>query len=75
MMKTQRIKMFTALLILTLGAFGSACSTSKTTAQKTEGETKIERPRETPTPYKPLKRVSRDVIKTESKDEAPTVKK
>jgi hypothetical protein len=75
MMKTQSIKMFIGLIILALGAFGSACSTSKATAQKTEGETKIQRPRETPTPYKPLKRVSKDVIKTESKDEAPTVKK
>jgi ABC-type oligopeptide transport system substrate-binding subunit len=74
-MKMQRIKMLTGLLVLASAAFGSACSTGKATAQQTENPTKTVRPTETPTPpYKPLKRVSRDVIKTDTKDETQTVK-
>lgn len=74
-MKTQRIKMFTGSLIVALAAFGSACSFGKATAQNPPGETRPARPTETPTPgYKPLKRVSRDIIKSESKDETVKVK-
>ncbi|HEY0426191.1 MAG TPA: hypothetical protein VGC76_00165 [Pyrinomonadaceae bacterium] len=74
-MKTQRFKMFVGLFILASAAFGSACGLGKTVAQNPENEPKTIRPTETPTPpYKPLKRVSRDVIKSENKDEAAAVK-
>lgn len=69
-MKTQRIKLFIGLLILALTAFGSACSFGKATAQNPQGEPRAARPTESPTPaYKPLKRVSRDIIKSETKAE------
>jgi hypothetical protein len=74
-MKTQSIKMFIGLLILAFAAFGSACSFGKATAQNQPGEPKIVRAAEpTPTPYKPLKRVSRDIIKDESKPETVKIK-
>jgi hypothetical protein len=74
-MKTQSIKMFIGLLILAFTAFGSACSFGKATAQNPPSEPKINRPAEpTPTPYKPLKRVSRDIIKDESKTETVKIK-
>lgn len=74
-MKIQQIKMFIGLFILAFAAFGSACGIGKETAQNPPNEPKKIRPTETPTPpYKPLKRVSRDVIKTEPKDEAAPVK-
>jgi hypothetical protein len=75
MIKTQRIKMFVGLLMLASAAFGSACSFGKATAQNPQQETRAPRPTETPTPaYKPLKRVSRDIIKTDAKDETAKVK-
>lgn len=65
MFKTQRIKMFIGTLLLAFAALGAACSTGTTTAQ-----TPRVKPAGSPTPeYKPPKRVSRDVIKTETKDE------
>ena len=74
-MKTQQIKMFTGLLILAFAAFGSACSFGKATAQSQPSQPKTVRAAEpTPTPYKPLKRVSRDVIKSENKDEVVKIK-
>jgi hypothetical protein len=74
-MKIERIKMFIGLFVLACAAFGSACGFGKETAQNQPGATKIVRPTETPTPpYKPLKRVSKDVIKSENKDEAVTIK-
>jgi hypothetical protein len=74
-MKTQSIKMFIGLLILALAAFGSACSFGKATAQNQPSAPKTVRAAEpTPTPYKPLKRVSRDIIKSETKDEAVKIK-
>lgn len=69
-MKTQRIKMFIGLFLLAFVAFGAACSSGTTTAQ-----TPRVKPVESLTPeYKPLKRVSRDVIKSETKTEAVKVK-
>jgi len=67
MFKTQRIKMFIGLFLLTFTAFGAACSTGTTTAQTP----RVKPVSSSPTPeYKPPKRVSRDVIKTETKKEA-----
>lgn len=65
MIKTQRIKKFIGLCLLTFVAFGAACSSGKITAQ-----TPHVKSTESPTPeYKPPKRVSRDIIKTEAKEE------
>ena len=70
MFKTQRIKMFIGTFLLALTALGSACSTGTTSAQ-----TPRVRAAQSPTPeYKPPKRVSRDVIKTETKEEPVKVK-
>ncbi len=70
MFKTERIKMFIGGLLLASAAFASACSSGTATAQ-----TPRVRPVESPTPeYKPPKRVSRDVIKTETKTEAVKTK-
>ena len=70
MFKTERIKMFIATLLLACAAASSACSSGTATAQ-----TPRVRPVSSPTPeYKPPKRVSRDVIKTETKDEPVKVK-
>ena len=70
MMKTQKVKMFIGTFLLAFAAFGAACSSGTTTAQTP----RIKRA-ESPTPeYKPPKRVSRDVIKTETKEEAVKVK-
>ena len=70
-MKKEQLKMYIGLLILALAAFGSsACSASRAEAHKTEtATTTTVKPTVTPTPYKPLKRVSRDIIKTDAKDE------
>ncbi|MEP6900405.1 MAG: hypothetical protein ABJA66_01570 [Actinomycetota bacterium] len=63
-MKTQRIKMFVGLFLLAFVAVGAACGSGTTTAQ-----TPRIKSAESPTPeYKPLKRVSRDVIKSETKE-------
>ena len=63
--------MFIGALLLTCAALGSACSSGTATAQ-----TPRVKAAESPTPeYKPPKRVSRDVIKTETKEEAVKVKK
>ena len=71
MFKTERIKIFIGVLLITFAALGSACSSGTATAQ-----TPRVKPAASPTPeYKPPKRVSRDVIKTETKDEAVKVKK
>jgi hypothetical protein len=65
MFKTQQIKTYIGVLLLAFAVVGSACSTGTTTAQ-----TPRVKPASSPTPeYKPPKRVSRDVIKTETKDE------
>ncbi|MBS1795383.1 MAG: hypothetical protein JSS81_16115 [Acidobacteria bacterium] len=66
MIGMQNIRLFTALLILAFTMFAAACgSGAPPTAQAPRP-----RPSESPTPeYKPLKRVSRDVIKTETRDE------
>jgi hypothetical protein len=70
MFKTQRIKMYLGTLLLAFTAFGAACSTGTTTAQTP----RVKRA-ESPTPeYKPPKRVSRDIIKTETKEEPVKVK-
>lgn len=70
MFKTQRIKTFIGISLLAAAAFASACSSGVTTAQ-----TPRVKAAESPTPeYKPPKRVSRDVIKTETKEEAVKVK-
>jgi hypothetical protein len=74
-MKTQSIKTFIGLLILAFAVFGSACSFGKATAQSQTDAPKTTRAAEpTPTPYKPLKRVSRDIIKEENKPETVKIK-
>jgi hypothetical protein len=71
MFKTQRIKIFIGTLLLALVAAGSACSSGTATAQQTP---RI-KPAGSPTPeYKPPKRVSRDIIKSETKEEPVKVK-
>ena len=80
MKKTQRINNLIWLLLLALIAVGSACSLGKANAQRpTSAETVRRQPTESPTPaYKPLKRVSRDVIdtdKTETDKKADSSKK
>jgi len=70
MLKTERIKMFTGVLLVASAAFGAACSSSAPIAQ-----TPRVKPVESPTPaYQPPKRVSRDIIKTEAKPETVKVK-
>jgi len=65
MFKTRKIKMIALGTLLALTVAGSACSTERATAQ-----TPRVKPAASPTPeYKPPKRVSRDVIKTETKNE------
>lgn len=65
MFKTQRIKIYLGTLLLAFAVAASACSSGAATAQ-----TSRIKPAESPTPeYKPPKRVSRDVIKTEAKNE------
>lgn len=60
--------MFVGGLLLTFAVINSACSSSTATAQ-----TPRVRAAESPTPeYKPPKRVSRDIIKTETKSDAIT---
>ncbi len=63
--------MFIGLFLLTLAALGTACSSGAATTAQTS---RI-KPVESPTPeYKPLKRVSRDIIKSETKEEVVKVK-
>ncbi len=70
MIKTQRIKMFIGLFLFAITVFGAACSAGAPTAQ-----TPRTKRNETPTPeYKPLKRVSRDIIKSETQSEPVKVK-
>ena len=60
--------MFAGALLLAFAVFNSACSSGTATAQ-----TPRVKPASSPTPeYKPPKRVSRDIIKTETKSEAVT---
>ena len=71
MMKTQKVKMFIGTFLLAFAAFGAACSSGTTQTAQTPRV----KPVESPTPaYKPPKRVSRDVIKTETKEEAVKIK-
>lgn len=72
-MKNPRFNVLGYFLLLIIAAFGSACS--KTTAQNPDRKTETVRTKESPTPaYKPLKRESRDVIKTESKTDTEKVR-
>jgi len=71
MIKTQRLKMFLGLFLLAFTAIGASCGIS---APQTAQTPRI-KSNESPTPeYKPLKRVSRDVIKSESTGETVKVK-
>jgi hypothetical protein len=76
MIKKRRTNLFICLLLLTFTAVGSACSLGTTSAQNPAGAKTVRRnPNESPTPaYQPPKRVSRDVIKTEKKNEPANVK-
>ena len=68
MFKKEQIKMLVGGLLLAFAVFNSACSSGTATAQ-----TPRVKPASSPTPeYKPPKRVSRDIIKTETKSEAVT---
>lgn len=65
MFKKQQIQMFIGGILLAITVAGSACSTQRATAQ-----TPRVKAASSPTPeYKPPKRVSRDIIKNETKDE------
>lgn len=69
MFKIQYIKMFVGGLLLTFAVVSSACSSGTATAQTP----RVKPAASSPTPeYKPPKRVSRDIIKTETKSEAIT---
>lgn len=68
MFKKEQIKMLIGALLITFAVINSACSSGTATAQ-----TPRVKPASSPTPeYKPPKRVSRDIIKTETKSEAVT---
>ena len=71
MNKTSRANILILVILLPLIALGSACGYNKASAQKpSNAETVRTRPTESPTPaYKPLKRVSRDVIDSDDKKE------
>jgi ABC-type glycerol-3-phosphate transport system substrate-binding protein len=70
MFKTEKLKTLIGVTLLALAAFSSACSSGTATAQ-----TPRVKPVESPTPeYKPPRRVSRDVIKTETKEQPVKVK-
>jgi hypothetical protein len=69
MFKKEQIKMFIGGLLLTFAVINSACSSGTATAQTP----RVKPAESSPTPeYKPPKRVSRDIIKTETKAEAIT---
>lgn len=75
-MKTQKIKILIGLFTLTVAVvIGSACGSGKTATQNTQSSTVSVRPTETPTPeWKQQKRVSKDVINTETKNEPTKIK-
>jgi hypothetical protein len=76
MMHRSPTNLFICLLLLTLAAFGSACNFDKAGTRRVSAETVRSTPTESPTPgYKPLKRVSRDVIDTDQKTEKKPEKK
>ena len=70
MLKLRRAKVFLGLFLLVPAVAGSACSFGSITAQKpTISETVGTESTPSPTPaYKPLKRVSRDVLDSDKKD-------
>ena len=71
-MKTQFIKTIIGLFLLSLIAFNAACSFGNATAAQAPPRVK---PLESPTPgYKQVKRVSRDIIKSDTKEESTQVK-
>jgi hypothetical protein len=71
MMKSKRIETIFYLLLIALTALASACSMDKISAQQTAPrQAATTAPTESPTPgYKPLKRVSRDIIDSDKKAE------
>ena len=70
MFKTPEIKKFIGLFLLAFALMSAACSAEKITAQTPRIKVV-----ESPTPeYKPLRRVSRDIIKTDAKPETVKVK-
>jgi hypothetical protein len=71
MIKTQQVKMFIGLFLLAVTALGAACGAApQQTAQTPRIKSNV-----SPTPeYKPLKRVSRDVIKSDTQSETVKVK-
>lgn len=74
-MKTQQIKILIGILMLAVIAVGSACSSGKAETQKMQSTTAGIKPNETPTPdWKPQKRVSKDIINTETKNEPTKIK-
>jgi len=74
-MKTQQIKILIGIFMLAMIALGSACSSGKTVTQETQNPAASIKPNETPTPdWKPQKRVSKDIISTETKNEPTKIK-
>jgi hypothetical protein len=70
MMKLKRIETIFCLLLIAMTALASACSMGRISAQKTASQQTAAAPTESPTPgYKPLKRVSRDVLDSDKKEE------
>jgi hypothetical protein len=75
MMYISPTKLFTCLFLLALTVAGAGCSFDKAAARPARAETVRNQPTESPTPgYKPLKRVSRDVIDTDKKEEPIKIK-
>ena len=70
-MNTKRINIFTYLLLLIAVACGSACSLTKIKAQSPNQKSITVNANNTgdssETTYKPPKRISKDIIKTEEK--------
>jgi hypothetical protein len=71
-MKLPRTNILTGFILLVLTCTSSACSLDSITAQKSSSREDVstaQTPTPEPTPnYKPLKRVSRDVLDTDKKD-------
>jgi hypothetical protein len=71
-MRMKSLETIFGLLLVALAGLGTACSFGSISAQKTAPKETVTRPTESPTPgYKPLKRVSRDIVASDKMEEAP----
>lgn len=77
-MNTKKITILTMLLLVVVTVGSSACSLTKTNAQSPNNRTETTRSEvadSTMPAYKPPKRISKDIIKTEEKTEKTTKNK